>query len=424
MDLCRELRIRYLWVDTLCIVQDDVQSKKLYLNNMDCIYHLACLTIVSAAGDDATAGLPAYKFERASLNRSFSARGLHLYQWKNSWSELDLCLPTWHTRGWTYQEMVLSTRMLFFTADTVFCISPGSTSFYDPMSARLLSKSCVDLTLSPSNHSLKPSQVTASSAMGTFVGALEVYASRQLSQDSDNINAFQGILQVLEPVLGPTWHGLFLTNFASYLHHSSWATIPVRVPQFPSWSWAGWKLDRTGISISQVASSAPVFRVAYNGKPGPIDTYTTEQKDFLRQMDTLVPYPRTSFREFQTMTSSRVPNLIGFWAWEVKLWVSPPGERNNHAVSVTQDDRPYLAEHHHSVWQIRLEQRWAGKTMTPGRYSFIVFAVTQPYKLVHPMMVEWVEGIAYRANFVSPRSFVTMEEWMKLKPARKFVVMG
>lgn len=57
MILASQLKIRYLWIDALCIVQNDAQSKHRFISNMDVVYLNAYLTIVAAAGNDATAGL-------------------------------------------------------------------------------------------------------------------------------------------------------------------------------------------------------------------------------------------------------------------------------------------------------------------------------------------------------------------------------
>ncbi|KAH9204582.1 heterokaryon incompatibility protein-domain-containing protein, partial [Leptodontidium sp. 2 PMI_412] len=55
--LTRMLGERYLWVDALCIVQDDDSLKIPQITQMDKIYLSAALTIVSAGGDNAHAGL-------------------------------------------------------------------------------------------------------------------------------------------------------------------------------------------------------------------------------------------------------------------------------------------------------------------------------------------------------------------------------
>ena len=44
---------RYLWVDSFCVIQDDQDTKQLYLNSMASIYANAYFTIVAAAGSHA-----------------------------------------------------------------------------------------------------------------------------------------------------------------------------------------------------------------------------------------------------------------------------------------------------------------------------------------------------------------------------------
>lgn len=49
---------RYLWVDTLCLIQDDDNDKIPGIKHMDVVFGQAFCTIIAAGGDDANAGLP------------------------------------------------------------------------------------------------------------------------------------------------------------------------------------------------------------------------------------------------------------------------------------------------------------------------------------------------------------------------------
>ncbi|PVH97917.1 hypothetical protein DM02DRAFT_500578, partial [Periconia macrospinosa] len=50
------LEERYLWVDCLCIVQDDVDGLKGIIHSIDHIFSAAQLTIIAASGADANTG--------------------------------------------------------------------------------------------------------------------------------------------------------------------------------------------------------------------------------------------------------------------------------------------------------------------------------------------------------------------------------
>lgn len=53
----RRLGCRYLWVDALCLLQNDTEDLALGVNAMDLIYERAWLTVVASCGHDANAGL-------------------------------------------------------------------------------------------------------------------------------------------------------------------------------------------------------------------------------------------------------------------------------------------------------------------------------------------------------------------------------
>jgi hypothetical protein len=57
MLVVRKLRERYLWVDSLCLLQDEVNELQDCVAIMDLFYEMAMLTIVAASGD-AWSGLP------------------------------------------------------------------------------------------------------------------------------------------------------------------------------------------------------------------------------------------------------------------------------------------------------------------------------------------------------------------------------
>jgi hypothetical protein len=60
IQLVEAMGIAYLWVDSLCIVQDDFNLKESLINRMDRIYANAIITIVAATGKHSRCGLSGY----------------------------------------------------------------------------------------------------------------------------------------------------------------------------------------------------------------------------------------------------------------------------------------------------------------------------------------------------------------------------
>lgn len=79
LQFCRLLGRQYLWVDRLCIKQDDEKDKEQHIDNMKLIYSCAELTVVSATGLDTNAGLPGIcPNSRAIQSHVESVAGLQL----------------------------------------------------------------------------------------------------------------------------------------------------------------------------------------------------------------------------------------------------------------------------------------------------------------------------------------------------------
>jgi Heterokaryon incompatibility protein (HET) len=126
--IARTLHIGYLWVDSLCIVQDDEKDWETESAAMTAIYENSFLTIAATDATDTHKGCfmdspPRAKevyqvdipgpdsetfpmFVRRSLNHTLF--GLH---YENDYSSALLL-----GRGWAFQEHLLSVRVLHFTA--------------------------------------------------------------------------------------------------------------------------------------------------------------------------------------------------------------------------------------------------------------------------------------------------------------------
>lgn len=109
MQLVKEIGERYLWVDNMCIVQNDQTSKNYWIHEMAAVYAGAVVTIVAAAGVDSSAGLPGVR------------RGTRQYPQFAEEVKPGLTLATlgsqttlvedskYSSRGWTYGAPMTST---------------------------------------------------------------------------------------------------------------------------------------------------------------------------------------------------------------------------------------------------------------------------------------------------------------------------
>ena len=56
--LTQQLGERYLWIDSFCLVQDDLEDLQNGISTMDLVYELSYMTIIAGAGSHAHFGLP------------------------------------------------------------------------------------------------------------------------------------------------------------------------------------------------------------------------------------------------------------------------------------------------------------------------------------------------------------------------------
>ncbi|KAK1705842.1 heterokaryon incompatibility protein-domain-containing protein, partial [Colletotrichum lupini] len=135
MELTRLLGERYLWVDRLCIVQDDKDAKPAQLLGMADIYGGATLTIVAAQGRGADEPLHHGLVDETEEEGAESGQGalpcleeVTLEEWAQQVDAhravmeahaRDLVNTAWCQRGWTFQELMFSRRQLVFHNDTV-----------------------------------------------------------------------------------------------------------------------------------------------------------------------------------------------------------------------------------------------------------------------------------------------------------------
>jgi hypothetical protein len=186
----KSLRRKYLWLDRYCIDQNNAAEKEMMIQNMDSIYENAEATIVALYGEDDQSGLPGISSIGRTPQPSFETGSGRLISSFPTITSL-IASTNWNTRGWTYQEARLSRRCLFFSEFQVYIVCQQSTWSeavpFDPSSdslAELLNSSRLNGALFGADAAI---------SNGLFHDRLE-YSKRNLTYETDILNAFRGIL--------------------------------------------------------------------------------------------------------------------------------------------------------------------------------------------------------------------------------------
>jgi hypothetical protein len=119
--ITRELGLRYIWIDALCIIQDDHDDWAAESSKMGDIYHGSTLSVTANDSTSTSGGVfiqgSASLFERTTYARAF----LRAMYPKNNKETLIHVVPeqgdlsALNERGWTLQESILSPRTIGVT---------------------------------------------------------------------------------------------------------------------------------------------------------------------------------------------------------------------------------------------------------------------------------------------------------------------
>ncbi|KAF5657685.1 hypothetical protein FHETE_10290 [Fusarium heterosporum] len=257
MNLVWNIGERFLWVDALCIMQDDPEDVSHQTGRMDLIYSKSLFTILAACGKDSESGLagspsnPRQIFQRQV---EVSPCGLHIVPCVTLSEEDTLQSSAWNSRGWTFQERLLSRRALVFTNSQVYWCCDGAT--WDEESILDIPGSKEDCGTMTQRFGCydewEESSVTRFSeeSYGTYITQ---FSERQFTFPSDALPAFLGIIRRYEQLNNQKLHwGLSTVRFDQALMwkygqsrrrelytYISDESVVYSVP-YPSWSWLGW----------------------------------------------------------------------------------------------------------------------------------------------------------------------------------------
>lgn len=244
------LELRHIWVDTLCIIQDDADDKKLEIQRMQEVYGNAMLTICATATSKATQALLQPRLAWSKPVRPCRIGDVWLAVEPTPPADLRRRAAL-AKRAWTLQEQQLSPRLLFWSGQQLsWACGYGE---------------CAERVSSPSSQGSLPGLADISHghmAVRNFLTAcrapeasqlcliwhdmVESYTARKLTSAADRFPALAGLAtRYLAAMSGDMYMaGLWRETFAQDVlwrvsqPAMSASLVQSNAAHAPSWSWA------------------------------------------------------------------------------------------------------------------------------------------------------------------------------------------
>lgn len=296
--------IKYLWVDKYCIDQNDPDDVSRQIAQMDRVYESATATLIAASCSSSSEGLPGVSTAlRETQPWSISSDGTLLVSSMASTMRI-FADSHWSTRGWTYQEALVSRRCFVFTKQQVhfICKTMSTCESANHSLALMRERRYIRNTgtglgadlFQPG--SLEPEEGTS------FRAHLSAFTARNLTSEEDILNAFRGILN------RQIWWSLWGVPFPT----CNWWEVRSREPS-PARKQPWW-------SLGDIPFPARNRRKAQRGNPTP---FTIEDSSVDAQRNDRLS-PNAAFAvglawEVESPSERRRRGGLPMWCWASTL---------------------------------------------------------------------------------------------------------
>ncbi|KAF5253701.1 hypothetical protein FANTH_1393 [Fusarium anthophilum] len=244
VDICRSLGITYLWIDSLCIIQDSPEDWKEQAAQMADVYQHSFLTIAATKSHDGSQGCFSETSHQYVAKLVPGYKDIYVRQrppiFPDHWGQLDENhgYPLLN-RAWIYQEMRLSPRVLHFCNEEVIWVCQTS---------QRSESRCNDRDYND-GKSFKPTLFSSVSdnlhdkAQFTWHRTVQEYSRLNITYESDKTIALAGVAHRMQRTRPDDRYlaGIWEQYLPLDLLWMVWPTPKVEKPRlarYPSWSWA------------------------------------------------------------------------------------------------------------------------------------------------------------------------------------------
>ena len=280
INITRILGIRYIWIDSLCIIQDSAEDWLQESAKMGDLYKDSLITIAGTNAEESTAGFLGKRAQEVRCHlmvKKDEAIPVYVRPRIEWYGFAEIVGPLTH-RAWVLQERLLAARILHFGGQQMMwqcqtktlaegfrdtdCAPeeqiPGAidnmlrTAFHarsdgseTPKDNVLNGEQPFEPMIPGSHPPAMPNTIydVGNNIYGQWYQIVALYAKLKLTKQTDKLPAIAGIAQQIQSRTGDTYlSGLWQCDIQRGLHW--WFNPPgvmVRpvTPRAPSWSWAG-----------------------------------------------------------------------------------------------------------------------------------------------------------------------------------------
>jgi hypothetical protein len=257
VELTRRIGPRYLWIDSLCIIQDSKEDWETESAKMASIYHNALLTLAASVAPDSRHGL------YVDTDEQYIDRPLSSLTGQDEDESIRFRKPLPHkavdhllmSRAWVLQERLLSPRVLHFGQQELIwecwedmtCECSGfAIKVFESHDQWLEPKAYV--------HPSILSGLSQNAVVTMWHYVVTSYSTMMLSVEADILPAISGIARIVQEA----WKGEYLAGLwkKSLVSHLCWRAREAREARrprewrAPTFSWASVVANARGVDYS------------------------------------------------------------------------------------------------------------------------------------------------------------------------------
>jgi len=313
--VAKGLSIQYIWIDSLCIIQNSLEDWEFESAQMGLVYSHAWCTIASSSARSCHEGMHLKRKEKEascgfmaqdSQHRQMQVR---LFETQTTWESFYQSNPL-NKRGWTFQERELSPRVLHFSEDQMWwecrtvrkqedkppepiprsrrrqrriekaaarenvrnavVYTNGSAAHINQAMQLRCLDNMLQLPIPTANISILQKLILTEARYNTWHSVIEDYSTRTFSRITDRFPALSGLASEIQATHGGEYvAGMWQDDL---LRSLLWRRVPQsagshtdtrRPPDYraPSWSWASIDIavnyDLVTLHRSQIDKTAP-----------------------------------------------------------------------------------------------------------------------------------------------------------------------